>query len=39
MKEREQRREEAYKEYVRERQGVDAIIQRMIAEDHESLRL
>jgi hypothetical protein len=39
MVEREQLREQAYQEYARERSQVDAIIQRMIDEDHESMRL
>ena len=39
MIERERLREEAYQEYARERAQVDAIIQRMIEEDHESMRL
>jgi hypothetical protein len=39
MIEREQLREQAYEEYARERAQVDAIINRMIEEDHESIRL
>ena len=39
MIEREQQRQQAYEEYAKERGQVDAIIQRMINEDHEMLRL
>lgn len=39
MIDREQLREQAYQEYARERTQVDATIQRMIDEDHESIRL
>ena len=39
MIDREMLREQAFEEYSKERQQVDAIIQRMINEDHEMLRL
>lgn len=39
MIERERMRQTAYEEYAKERAGVDAIINRMVAEDHESLRI
>lgn len=39
MIERERLREEAYQEYAKERAQVDDIVQRMINEDHESIRL
>lgn len=39
MIEREELRNKAFEEYAKEKEGVDAIIQRMIDEDHESLRL
>lgn len=39
MIEREKLRNEAYEEYLRERQQVDAIINKMIDEDHEMLRI
>ena len=39
MIDREKLREQAYQEYAKERQQVDSIIQRMINEDHEMLRL
>lgn len=32
-------REEAFKEYAKERENVDAIIEKMINEDHEMLRI
>ena len=39
MIEREKLRNEAYEEYLHERQQVDAIINKMIDEDHEMLRI
>lgn len=39
MIEREKLREQAYQEYAAERQQVDAIINRMIDEDHEMMRI
>jgi len=39
MVEREQLRGEAYDEYIREREQVDCIINKMIDEDHEMLRI
>ena len=39
MIDREKLRDQAYEEYVKERQQVDSIIQRMINEDHEMMRL
>lgn len=39
MIEREMLREQAYQEYAAERQQVDAIINRMIDEDHEMMRI
>ena len=39
MIEREKLREQAYQEYAAERQQVDAIINRMIEEDHELMRI
>lgn len=39
MIERERLREEAFAEYAIERQQVDAIINKMIAEDHEMMRI
>jgi hypothetical protein len=39
MIEREKLREQAYQEYAAERQQVDAIINRMIEEDHEMMRI
>ena len=39
MVEREQLRQEAQNEYVKERGQVDAIINKMIDEDHEMLRI
>jgi len=39
MIERERLREQAYEEYVTERKQVDAIINKMIDEDHEMLRI
>ena len=39
MIEREQLREQAYQEYAAERSNVDAIINKMIDEDHEMMRI
>ena len=39
MVEREQLRNEAYDEYIKERGQVDAIINKMIDEDHEMMRI
>lgn len=39
MIEREKLREQAYQEYAREREQVDAIINKMIDEDHEMMRI
>lgn len=39
MIEREQLRERAYEEYAKEKDGVNDVVNRMIAEDHEALRL
>jgi len=39
MIERERLREQAYQEYAREREQVDAIINKMIDEDHEMMRI
>lgn len=39
MIEREKLREQAYLEYAKEREQVDAIINKMIDEDHEMLRI
>jgi len=39
MVEREKLREMAYQEYVSERQMVDSIINKMIDEDHEMMRI
>ena len=39
MIEREKLREQAYQEYAAERSQVDAIINRMIDEDHEMMRI
>jgi hypothetical protein len=39
MIEREKLRDEAYDEYIKERGQVDAIINKMIDEDHEMLRI
>lgn len=39
MQEREKLREMAYQEYVKEREQVDAIINKMIDEDHEMIRI
>jgi len=39
MVDREDLRKEAYGEYVREREQVDCIINKMIDEDHEMLRI
>ena len=39
MVDRENLREDAYKEYMAERAQVDAIINKMIDEDHEMLRI
>jgi len=39
MIERERLREEAFAEYAKERQQVDEIIQKMINEDHEMMRI
>jgi hypothetical protein len=39
MVEREKLRGEAYDEYIRERGQVDSIINKMIDEDHEMLRI
>lgn len=39
MIEREQLRQAAFEEYEAERGQVDKIVQRMISEDHESMRL
>jgi len=39
MIEREKLRDEAYEEYIKERKQVDAIINKMIDEDHEMLRI
>jgi len=39
MVEREDLRKEAYTEYIREREQVDSIINKMIDEDHEMLRI
>ena len=39
MIEREQLREQAYQEYAAERANVDAIINKMIEEDHEMMRI
>lgn len=39
MIERERLREQAYQEYARERSQVDAIINKMIDEDHEMMRI
>ena len=39
MIDREKLRDQAYEEYVKERQQVDSIIQRMINEDHEMMRI
>ena len=39
MIDRERLREEAYSEYVKERGQVDSIINKMIDEDHEMLRI
>jgi hypothetical protein len=39
MIEREQLREQAYQEYAKERSNVDAIINKMIEEDHEMMRI
>ena len=36
---REKLREEAYKEYLKEREKVDHIINKMIEEDHEMIRI
>ena len=39
MIEREERRDQAYQEYSKEKEGVDDTVNRMIAEDQEALRL
>jgi hypothetical protein len=39
MIEREQRRDQAYVEYSKEKEGVDETVNRMIREDQESMRL
>ena len=39
MIDREQLREDAMQEYIRERANVDAIINKMIEEDHEMIRI
>lgn len=39
MQEREARRDEAQQQYVAERSQVDAIINKMIDEDHEMMRI
>jgi len=39
MIEREQRRDRAFEEYTKEKAGVDQTVNRMIAEDHEVMRL
>jgi len=39
MIDREQLREDAMEEYIRERANVDAIINKMIEEDHEMIRI
>lgn len=39
MQEREKLRDMAYQEYVKEREQVDAIINKMIDEDHEMIRI
>ena len=39
MIEREQMREAAFAEYAKERENVDAIVQKMINEDHEMMRI
>ena len=39
MIEREDMRNKAFEEYAKEKEGVDQIVQRMINEDHETLRL
>lgn len=39
MIERERLREQAYQEYAKEREQVDAIINKMIDEDHEMMRI
>ena len=39
MIEREKLRDQAFIEYSKERQQVDSVIQRMIDEDHEMLRI
>ena len=39
MVEREKLREEAYEEYVKEKSQVDAVIQKMIDEDMEMMRI
>lgn len=39
MIEREKLREQAFQEYAKEREQVDAIINKMIDEDHEMMRI
>ena len=39
MQERETLRDQAHQEYLREREQVDAIINKMIHEDHEMMRI
>ena len=39
MQEREKLRDMAYQEYLKEREQVDAIINKMIDEDHEMIRI
>jgi hypothetical protein len=39
MIEREKLREEAFSEYAKERENVDAIVSKMINEDHEMMRI
>lgn len=39
MVEREKLREEAYEEYIKEKSQVDAVIQKMIDEDMEMMRI
>lgn len=39
MIDREQLREDAMQEYIKERANVDAIINKMIEEDHEMIRI
>jgi len=39
MIEREQLRDRAFEEYAKEKDGVDVVVNRMVAEDHEALRL